>query len=171
LTWPQLLSSIWQIFLIEPFHQIFHFLFLEILILFFDKNFEEKKTNFSLNGSVKKSVKMMLTTELLILSSSQPNHTSFYNFFVSVNLFKILGVLTWTWSFLTSKVTKALYGQKHNSEHTPISRTVETRPKILISSLLIGKRNWCVSCLLVLVHLHFNLVTSVLAQFQIPRLP
>ena len=57
----------------------------------------------------------------------------------SVNLFKIAGVITWAWLFLTSKVIEAVIGQKHNSECTlwhSKSRILEPRPKVLISSIV-----------------------------------
>ena len=34
-------------------------------------------------------------------------------FFISMNLFKILWVVIWAWSFLTSEVMEAVRGQKH----------------------------------------------------------
>ena len=35
------------------------------------------------------------------------------NKFTSMNLFKILWVVTWAWSFLTSEVMEAVRGKKH----------------------------------------------------------
>ena len=53
--------------------------------------------------------------------------------FTSMNLFKILCIVTWAWTFLTTKVMEALRGQKHPLE---AKKGVDLLKKVFSKSFL-----------------------------------